>query len=83
MARCARLRNELALRYSVVPSGTSEDGLAGQQAPLNSQTSMLRDVLPEAHEVRLDRGFPINGCRHAAGNWSIHIDNLDFWELFD
>ena len=39
--------------------------------------------LPEAQEVRRDRAVPVNGCRHARDAWSIYIDNLDLWEIFE
>ena len=57
--------------------------ILGHKLPCCLRDPQCETVLPEAQEVRRDRAFPVNGCRHAVGAWSIYIDNLDLWELFD
>ena len=57
--------------------------IRGYRMPCPVRETCCETVLPEAQEVRRDRAFPIQGCRHACGAWSIYIDNLDLWELVD
>ena len=41
--------------------------LLGNKLPCALGLPCCETVLPEAQELRRDRGFPINGCRHAVG----------------